>query len=176
MSHWVQLAEFALTQPQACYAAYTFELKHRWTYFLRTLPDIQDLLDPLENVISQVLIPAITEHSCKQLDRNVLALPVRLGGLGLGNPSRESSREYTSSVKVTTSLVEYIVSQTHQLPGESLIRSVQQAVKSERAEELKDTAERIRESAPQVSARPGNRRRVINVVDSPTSTKKWAST
>ena len=95
---------------KACYAAYTFRLKHRWTYFLRTLPDIRDLLEPLENAISQVLIPAITEHRCERLDRDVLALPVLLGGLGLGNPSRESSREYASSVKVTTSLVEHIVS------------------------------------------------------------------
>ena len=53
--------------------------KHRWTYFLRTLPDIQDLLEPLENAISQVLIPAITECKCNQLDRNILALPIRLG-------------------------------------------------------------------------------------------------
>ena len=49
---------------------------------------------------------------------------------------------------MTTSLVEHIVSQKHQLPDKSLIRSAQQVVKSERAEELKDTAERIRESAP----------------------------
>ena len=85
---------------------------------------------------------------------HVLALPARLGDLNLGNPSRESRREFASSVKVTTSLVEHIVSQTHQLPDESLIRSAQQAVKSERAEKLKDTAERIRESAP-----PGNRKK-----------------
>ena len=44
--------------------------------------------------------------------------------------------------------MEHIVSQKHQLPDKSLIRSAQQVVKSERAEELKDTAERIRESAP----------------------------
>jgi len=44
VTNWVReitkLAEFALSQPQACYAAYTFGLKHRWTYFLTTLPDI----------------------------------------------------------------------------------------------------------------------------------------
>ena len=83
VTNWVsevtKLAGFALSQPQACYAAYTFGLKHRWTYFLRTLPDIQDLLDPLENAISKVLIPAITEHRSSQLDRDILALPVRLG-------------------------------------------------------------------------------------------------
>ena len=48
-----------------------------------------------------MLIPAITECKRNQLDRNILALPVRLGGLGLGNPSLEARREYASSVKVT---------------------------------------------------------------------------
>ena len=115
VSNWVNevatLAEFALSQPQTCYAAYTFGLKHRWTYFLRTLPDIQDLLEPLENVLFQVLIPAITERKCNQLDRTILALPaVRLGGLGFGNLCLKASREYASSVKVTTPLVEQIVS------------------------------------------------------------------
>ena len=68
VTSWVnevaQLAEFAQAQPQASYATYTFGLKHYWTYFLlRTLPDTQDLLEPLEEAISQVLIPAIIE--CK---------------------------------------------------------------------------------------------------------------
>ena len=68
-----KLAEFALSQPQACYAAFTSGLKHRWTYCVITLPDIQDLLEPLENAISNVLIPAITEHSCSLSERDILA-------------------------------------------------------------------------------------------------------
>ena len=40
------------------------------------------------------------------------------------------------------------MSQTHQRPDESLGRPAQQTVKSERAEELKDSVERIRERAP----------------------------
>ena len=127
VSNWVnkvaELAEFALCQTQACYAAYTFGLKHRWTYFLGTLPDIQDALEPLENAVSQVLIPAITGCNCNQLDRTILALPVRLGGPGMGNPSLEKSRKYASSVKVTTPLVQQIVSQSHQLPEDSLVKS-----------------------------------------------------
>ena len=152
MSNWVHevatLSEFALSQPQACYAAYTFGLKHRWTYFSRTLPDIQDLLEPLENAISRVLIPAITERKCNQLDRTTLALPARLGGLGFGNPCLEASREYASSVKVTTPLVEQIVSQLHELPENSLVKSAEQAVARERSKELEDRTERIKEMAP----------------------------
>ena len=58
-----------------------------------------------------MLIPAITEGKCNPLDRSILALPVRLGSLGLGNPSLEAGREYASSVKVTKPLVKQIESQ-----------------------------------------------------------------
>ena len=44
---WVEqlakLAEFAAANPQTSYAAFTFGLKHRWSYLLRTLPDIEEL-------------------------------------------------------------------------------------------------------------------------------------
>ena len=127
VTNWVsevtKLAEFALSQPQACYAAYTFGLKNRWTYFLRTLPDIQDLLEPLENAISKVFIPVITKHRSSQLDRDILALSVRLGGLGITNPCLEASFEQSSSVKVTTPLVQQIVAQSHQMPDDSLVKS-----------------------------------------------------
>ena len=39
VTNWVskvtKLAEFTLSQPQACYAAYTFGLKHCWTRRVR---------------------------------------------------------------------------------------------------------------------------------------------
>ena len=81
-------------------------------------PDIQDHLEPLENAISHVLIPAITKHDCNQSDRKILTLSVCLGGLGFTNPCCEAKREYTSSVTVTKPLVEKIVSQTQQLRDE----------------------------------------------------------
>ena len=92
---------------------------------------LNDLLEPLENAISHMLIPAITERKCNQLDGNILALLVRLGGLGLGNPSLEARREYALSVKVTEPLVEKIVSQSHRLPEDSLTKLAQQEVRSE---------------------------------------------
>ena len=97
--------------------------------------------------------PAITDWQCGQLDRDLLALPVRLGGLGVANPSGDANLEYTSSVKVTAPLVEQIVAQVHQLPEDSLIRSVQQEVKAERAKNLEKRAERLKEVAPQKTRR-----------------------
>jgi len=63
--------------------------------------------------ISQVLIPAFTERRCSQLDRTILALPVHLGGLGMRYPCLEANHKYASSVKITTPLVQQIISQSH---------------------------------------------------------------
>ena len=95
VSQVVKLAQFSMSQPQACYAAFTFGLRHRWTYFLRTLPDIEDLLEPLERAIADFLIPSITDHHCTTpSERDLLALPVRLGELGIINPSQDADLQY----------------------------------------------------------------------------------
>ena len=46
-----------------------------------TLSDIEELLEPLERAISDALIPPITGHKCTTSERELLALPVRKGGL-----------------------------------------------------------------------------------------------
>ena len=95
-------------QPQASYAAFMFGLRHRWTYFLRTLPDIADLLELLERSISDVLIPALLEYQVAETERDLLALPVCMGGLGLVNPVNQSRQEYEAFVKATGPLVKQI--------------------------------------------------------------------
>ena len=76
VEEWVaqvtRLAEFATTQPQSSYAAFEFGLRHRWTYFLRTLPDIAPFLEPLGRAIADLHVPAITEQ---------LLLPHRKNGI-----------------------------------------------------------------------------------------------
>ena len=67
---------------EASYAVFTFGLRHRWTYFTRTLPDIETLLQPLERAISNVLIPSLIGRNCSEAERDLVALPVRMGILG----------------------------------------------------------------------------------------------
>ena len=80
VSEIVKLAKIGTTEPQACYSAYIFGLKRKWNYFLRTVPDTQDLLEPLERALRQILIPTITGHKCSQLERDVLSLLIGCGG------------------------------------------------------------------------------------------------
>ena len=90
----MRLSEFAQSHPQASYVAYTFGLRHRWTYFLRTLSNIEDLLKPLERAIFDVLIPSMADHKCTELERDILSLPVSLGDLGFTNPTQSANAEF----------------------------------------------------------------------------------
>ena len=70
-----KVAEVAASQPHAAYTAYTHGLFGHWTYLLRTIPNIEDLLFPLESAIHQHLIPALTGRPpCSALERELLAL------------------------------------------------------------------------------------------------------
>ena len=125
-----------------------FGLRHRWTYFLRTLPDIAPFLEPLERAIADLLVPAITEHVTTQEERDLLELPVRLGGLGLVNPARTASQEYEASVKITGPLVRQIIKQAHEPPDETEIKTLQASARREKDELLKMQCEQVRESLP----------------------------
>ncbi|XP_078372794.1 uncharacterized protein LOC144656446 [Oculina patagonica] len=153
VSQVVKLAEYATSNPQACYAAFTFGLRHRWTYFLRALPDIEDLLEPLERAIADVLIPSITDHHCTKEERDLVALPVRLGGLGLINPSQDAASQFKVSTKITAPLVEKIIAQDHETPADTAVKTLQQCVRRETNEALQTRLGNVRESLPQKTQR-----------------------
>ena len=70
-------------------------------------------MDILSSIaIAKVFLPAITEHECTQLEREILALQVRKGGLGVTNSYQEAAVEYAASTKITAPLVEQIQSET----------------------------------------------------------------
>ena len=157
VEEWVaqvtRLAEFATTQPQSSYAAFVFGLRHRWTYLLRTLPDITPFLEPLERAIADLLVPAITEHVTTQEERDLLELPVRLRGLGLVNPARTASQAYEASIKITGPLMRQIMKQAHEPPDETKIKTLQASARREKDEWLKMRCEQVRESSPSKTER-----------------------
>ena len=140
----VQLAEFAISQSQASYAALTAGLCHRWTYFLRTLPNITNLLEPLERAITGVLIPALTDHQVTGDERALLALPVRIGGLGLANPVESSPLEYEASIAATGPLVQRIVTQEHQPPDQADMLAAKEQARSKKNQLQKEKQEMVK--------------------------------
>ena len=61
-------------------------------------------------IISSKLIPALTNRSPPSDEvRNLFALPARLGGIAIADPSVESD-DYDYSLKITQPLVDAIIS------------------------------------------------------------------
>ncbi len=108
-----RLSEIAQTQPQAAYAALTHGLLSKWTYLARTTPDIKALLEPLEEVIRHKLLPALTgEEAFSDPIRDLMALPARLGGMGVFDPSKRSTNHYLNSKSITAPLTTLILQQS----------------------------------------------------------------
>ena len=145
-----RLAEFASSQPQASYAAFTFGFRHRWTYFMRTLPDIESLLQP---AISDVLIPSLIERNCSEAERGLVALPVHMGGLGLINPSVSADAEYSASIRVSAPLVSKIEAQPYETPEEAEVQPQVYATRKEKDDGLKEELEEVKAMLPDKTQR-----------------------
>ncbi len=108
---------YAETQPHAAYTAFTHGLESKWSYLLRVTNwnklSPTNLLQPLESVIQNRFIPAISGQATPgKLTRDLLALPVRLGGLG---PLIAAEEQHKNTIQFCTPLVERIVNQDHHI-------------------------------------------------------------
>ena len=76
------LSKIAEMERQAAYAAFIEDLKSRFTYFLRTIPDIHEYFRPIEDTIANKFIPAIS-GGCfvNDVERKLISLTIRYGGL-----------------------------------------------------------------------------------------------
>ena len=103
------LAHIASTQPHAAYAALTHGLIGRWIFAARCVDGIAKYLEPLEQAIRHKLIPALTGRSAPgDEEHDLLALPVRLGGLGIVNPVQALANEFRRSSTITKSQPQYL--------------------------------------------------------------------
>ena len=115
-SQLVTLSSIARTQPHAAYSALTHALTGRWTFLARTSPGLGQYLQPLEDMLRSRLIPALTGHPSPGNDiRALLALPPRLGGLGIINPVAALSKEFERSTTICAPLTNQIVLQSQTL-------------------------------------------------------------
>ena len=109
MSDLEALSEIAKTQPQAAYAAYTKGYKSKFTFFMRTIKDFEDFLLPIDDLLHHKLLPAFFGGDCQIINnhRDLLELNPSNGGLGIPSVSKESSRQYMASKKITENHVKF---------------------------------------------------------------------
>ena len=65
---------------------------------------MSEIFEPLENAIRDPLIPALVGREVSEAERQILALPLRHGGLGLINPQETTKTEYKHSTQINNKL------------------------------------------------------------------------
>lgn len=140
-----KLASVAGSQPHAAYAAFVHGTKHKWSYLCRTVPNCGHLLQPLEEAIQQKLIPAISGRlPCSSTERDLLALPTKMGGLDLPNPTATAENEFESSKQVTATLVQSIIRQSASFDNDPTQKNpAVNELKKKKNERIKHEAERV---------------------------------
>ena len=96
------LALYAETEPHAAYTALTHGLCGRYSFILRTVPAPKDALAAVDNLISEVLLPALVgRDNLPTPELGLLQLPARLGGIGLPCLSAMAPTELSASQAMT---------------------------------------------------------------------------
>ena len=147
----VRLSSIAVSQPHAAYAALSHGLFSKWTYLLRTLLDISDLFELLEESIRHNLLPALTGRTgLNNLERNLLELPARLGGLGIMNPTKNAEVHHNSSLRITAPLTTLILRQEKGCSRDINVvqATIKKSVKSERRRVQTDEARSLHDELP----------------------------
>ena len=144
----IELSNIAKSEPQAAYSAFTAGFQHKMTYFIRTIPNLADILKPLDDCIDNKLIPAITEgRVLSEADRILVSLPVRYGGLGIPIYREMCAPEFENSKKATQTLTSRIVAQESEFQNDQeRERKVQKDIENAREEAHKKKLEDLRKN------------------------------
>ena len=139
VNSWIEdvklLSDIAKSEPQCAYAAMMFSVQHRWNFVQRTIPDISHYMKKSENEIYHIFLPAIIGRTISEEEHNIMALPVRYGGL-----EESCNFEYEALVKITRPLSEAIMKQSFYSEQDNVeLFTLKQEVKRAKNELLKST-------------------------------------
>ena len=101
----------------------------KWNFLSRTTPGIAHLLKPLEEIIQKEFLPALTGCNAPSAEeRHLMALPTRLGGLGLLN-STTLDKEHRCSTSISN-YKPFVALIDQQEPNLDDAPNIQQQIKS----------------------------------------------
>jgi len=78
------LIEIAKSDPQAAYSCFVTGFKQKLNYVMRTIPDSSNSLRKIDEIVANEFIPTINGgRLVNEVERMLLSLPVKCGGLGI---------------------------------------------------------------------------------------------
>ena len=115
------LSEIAKSQPHAAYIAFTKGYKSKFTYFMRAIGSFEVYVDPVQEVIEDLLLPTLFGQSepLPNEVRRLATLATGQGGLGIPDLKSEAPQQFAASRLITTAHVDSIIPQSSiMVPGE----------------------------------------------------------
>ncbi len=138
------LTSFALTEPQAAYSAFVFGFKGKWNFLQRTMPNTSHLFLPLEDALRNNFLPTVTGRPITQLERDILSLPTRNGGLGVVNPTETAEHCFNESTKITKELTTKIREQKWDCPNAETTKEAKNKVIQNKRKQEKEKHAQIK--------------------------------
>ena len=106
------LSKIAEVQPQAAYSGYKHAFKSKYNFFNRAIPTMQNHMKITENVLRNYFIPAIIGESLvPEHLRQLIALPIQLGGMAVTTPHLNTEAKYNAARLLTKDILDHIISQ-----------------------------------------------------------------
>ena len=100
-----RLGQLALTSPQNAYACLTKRVQQKLSFLSRTTPSMYGVLDKVEEHLGRV-IPIIVGREIIQEERELLSLPLRMGGLNIALP-QDLHKNLEQSIELSSPLASF---------------------------------------------------------------------
>ena len=114
----------AKREPQAAYSCFIIAFKHKPSCVMRTIPNISDQLNQLDGEIISEFKPAITGGiHCSDIERQLLSLSSKLGGLEILILTEILNQEYEYSLMLSKDI---------QLSSETDVQNIKQKIESQK--------------------------------------------
>ena len=130
------LSEFAKSQSQAAHAEFYFGEQNKFRYFLRTIPEMNDLMKPVDEIVQNFLIPAIIVEAISEKEKELYSLLVRSGGLDIPLFSEKTCNEIENSLTITAPLVALIIAQGTSLTNAAEVKEATKIITQRKIEQL----------------------------------------
>ncbi|KAI5742861.1 hypothetical protein M8J77_012006 [Diaphorina citri] len=145
VSKWItcvrHLANAAKQDPQSALTVLTKSLQFEWSFIQRVVDGCNDEYMPLKDVLHSCFLPSLFGREINDIEKELIHLPARLGGLGINDPMKAAETSYEVSVSCNSKIVHSIKTgepldvQQHNMWVQGKLK-VQKALKRIQQEEL----------------------------------------
>ena len=109
--NWSYCQRYELLNHNPLYCAFTAGFMHKVTYIMRTIPDICQHLQKLDQYVENVVIPALVDGHIPTRSK-LLSLTVKLGGMEIAIFADIVKTEFQNSKNITESLTKLHLEQS----------------------------------------------------------------